>query len=178
MIWVFRELSKMITERTGIPCILPGSVETLQSPHVSFDIVRFGVAHPDPGITQFDEEIAANTDHRADGPSIAKFEINLIMSGFGSGVDFADKYFHDLRELAKVIKPGWVQVPFIRSGRVEGGTGAGLNVTEDLGGMSQEGTLDGVKGVLWASAWACEYVFPTRETEDYVVEDWPAETEA
>jgi len=169
MLWVFKELARWITEKTNIPVILPGQPDTLQEPHVWFEVRKITVDHPDHGTVEFDEQIAAGSpDERYRGPSVVSMEMDLNLSALGASPDFANAYLTAVRNLAKILKIGVVPVPFIaqQDGRAHG---AGLEV-RDMGMVSDYAKADGVMATLWTAGWECVLRFPTREDEEYTVE--------
>ncbi len=169
MLWVFKELARWITAETDLPVLLPGQPDTLQEPHVWFEVRKMTVDHPDFGHIEFDEMIAGGSrDSRYRGPSVVGMEMDIVVSALGSSPDFANAYFDAVRKLAKILKVGHVPVPFIaqQDGRAHG---AGLEV-RDMGMISDYAKADGITATLWSAGWECTLRFPTREDEEYAVE--------
>jgi len=169
MLWVFKELSRWITDQTGLPVLLPGQPDTLSEPHVWFEVLKMTVDHPDFGQLEFNEMIAAGSqDSRYRGPSVVGMEMAIVLSALGSSPDFANAYFEAARKLAKILKIGNVPVPFVaqQDGHAHG---AGLEV-KDMGMFRDFAKADGKDATEWGSAWECTLRFPTREDEEYTVE--------
>lgn len=169
MLWVFKELARWITAETDLQVLLPGQPDTLQEPHVWFEVRKMTVDHPDFGHIEFDEQIAAGSqDSRHRGPSVVGMEMDIIVSALGSSPDFANAYFEAVRKLAKILKIGHVPVPFIsqQNGHAHG---AGLEV-RDMGMISDYAKADGITATMWSAGWDCVLRFPTREDEEYAVD--------
>ena len=177
MLWLFKDLARQLTADTGIPCILPAEVVTLDEPHFEFVITGYNLSDPEVGLHEHDEQISANNpnDIRYKGACGLELLFSIELKSTGASSDFAGLFLKaSLTAQRAGLRKGAVIALQSRS-RSLPRSGASIEILESSLTWPPIGDFNGAVGNVAIQTWECRVVVPVSLEVDYVVEDLPVE---